>query len=556
MSYPKIPLAQQVIQLCAAKGILYVVISPGSRNAPLTIGFASHPQIKTYSIVDERCAAFFALGIAQELQQPVAVVCTSGSALLNYYPAVAEAYYSKIPLVIISADRPKRLIDIGDGQTIRQENVFENHILFSANLNADISENDKNQEFINTAINIAIENNGPIHINVPFSEPLYETQENLSEAVIVIPPKIKSDVLDQEIFKTFLKDWCESKKRMILIGVNPPNKIEQEFLDHLGYDSATVVFTESTSNTHHSNFFPGIDKIIAPLNDNEFSELQPEILLTIGGLIVSKKVKVFLRNYKPKNHYHIGGNKAFDTFFCLKHHFKMSENNFFKKFHTTDCTIESDYQKKWLAVKSIRAEKHNEYLKELPFSDFKVFETVLSRLPDNLVLHLSNSSTIRYVQLFNKNPSIIQYCNRGTSGIDGSTSTAIGHAVISEKQNVLITGDLSFFYDSNALWNANIPKSFRIIIINNSGGGIFRILPGDKNSKDFETYFETTHNLTAKHLCKMYGIEYRSTSEEDVLRNELDSFFIKSNLPKLLEIFTPRTINDKLLNGYFKHLAY
>lgn len=581
MSYPKIPLAQQVIQLCAAKGILHVVISPGSRNAPLTIGFATHPEIKTYSIVDERCAAFFALGMAQELQQPVAVVCTSGSALLNYYPAVAEAYYSKIPLVVISADRPKHLIDVGDGQTIRQENVFENHILFSANLKQDIAENserfsreinipsfikdkllditeariDKNQELINTAINIAIENNGPIHLNVPFAEPLYETQGSFSEEVTVIPPKIKSEVLDKEFFKTFLKDWSLSKKRMILIGVNPPNKIEQEFLDHLGSDSATIVFTESTSNTHHSNFFPGIDKIIAPLNDNEFSELQPEILLTIGGLIVSKKVKVFLRNYKPKNHYHLGENKAFDTFFCLKHHFEISENSFFKQFDVKNFSTESEYQNKWLSVKNKRKEKHSEYLKALPFSDFKVFETVLSKLPDNLVLHLSNSSTIRYVQLFNANSSIIQYCNRGTSGIDGSTSTAIGHAVISEKQNVLITGDLSFFYDSNALWNANIPNNFRVIIINNSGGGIFRILPGDKNTKNFETYFETTHNLTAEHLCKMYGIEYRSTSEERVLKNELNDFFTENNSPKLLEVFTPRTVNDTLLIDYFKHLV-
>ena len=581
MSYPKIPLAQQVIQLCAAKGILHVVISPGSRNAPLTIGFATHPEIKTYSIVDERCAAFFALGMAQELQQPVAVVCTSGSALLNYYPAVAEAYYSKIPLVVISADRPKHLIDVGDGQTIRQENVFENHILFSANLKQDIAENserfsrevnipsfiqdkllditeariDKNQEQINKAINVAIKKNGPVHINVPFAEPLYETQNEFTEEITVIAPVNSDEVLDKEKFTIFLDDWNLSKKRMVLIGVNPPNKIEQEFLDYLANDSATVVFTESTSNTHHPDFFPGIDKIIAPLNDNEFSELQPDILLTIGGLIVSKKVKVFLRNYKPKNHYHLGENKAFDTFFCLKHHFEISENSFFKQFDIKNFSTESEYQNKWLSVKNERKEKHSEYLKALPFSDFKAFEVILSKLPDNLVLHLSNSSTIRYVQLFNANSSIIQYCNRGTSGIDGSTSTAIGHAVISEKQNVLITGDLSFFYDSNALWNANIPNNFRVIIINNSGGGIFRILPGDKNTKNFETYFETTHNLTAEHLCKMYGIEYRSASEKVGLKNELNSFFTGNNSPKLLEVFTPRTINDMLLVDYFKHLV-
>jgi len=563
MSYPKIPLAQQVIQLCAAKGVLHVVISPGSRNAPLTIGFASHPEIKTYSIVDERCAAFFALGMAQELQQPVAVVCTSGSALLNYYPAIAEAYYSGIPLVIISADRPKYLIDVGDGQTIRQENVFEKHILYAVNLKQDINNKerfssvtiiDENQERINKAINIAIEKNGPVHINVPFAEPLYEIQEGFTEEVTVIAPRKSSEVLDQENFTAFINNWNSSKKRMVLIGVNPPNKIEQEFLDYLGNDSATVVFTESTSNTHHSNFFPGIDKIIAPLNDNEFSVLQPDILLTIGGLIVSKKVKVFLRNYKPKNHYHLGENKAFDTFFCLKHHFKFSNNSFLRELYVNNLVIVSEYQQKWLNVKSRRAQKHSAYLKELPFSDFKTFETVLNKLPSSVILHLSNSSTIRYIQLFDNNPNVVQYCNRGTSGIDGCTSTAIGHAVVSDKQNVLITGDLSFFYDSNALWNTNIPNNFRIIIINNSGGGIFRILPGDKNTKDFETYFETAHDLTAEYLCKMYGLEYFATSDEKSLKNELNSFFIESNSPKLLEVFTPRTENDKLLIDYFKHL--
>jgi len=559
MSYPKIPLAQQVIQLCAAKGVLHVVISPGSRNAPLTIGFASHPEIKAYSIVDERCAAFFALGIAQELQLPVAVICTSGSALLNYYPAIAEAYYSRIPLVVISADRPKKMIDIGDGQTVRQEGVFDNHILYAANLKQSINVgdkcfSDKNQEHINIAINIAIKENGPVHINVPFAEPLYETQENFTEEITVTGSIKRTEMLNQNNFAAFIGDWNLAEKRMILIGVNPPNNIEQEFLDYLGNDSATVVFTESTSNTHHSNFFPGIDKIIAPLNDNELSELQPDILLTIGGLIVSKKIKVFLRNYKPKAHYHVGKDKAFDTFFCLKHHFEISENSFFKELCLSNIAIESIYQKKWLSVKNKRTEKHKNYLQKLPFSDFKAFETILKMLPSDIILHLSNSSTVRYIQLFDSNPNIVQYCNRGTSGIDGSTSTAIGHAVVSKEQNVLITGDLSFFYDSNALWNTNIPNNFRIIIINNSGGGIFRILPGDKNTKDFETYFETTHKLTAEHLCRMYGLEYLVASDENLLKNSLEDFFTESNSPKLLEVFTPREINDELLLNYFKYL--
>jgi len=554
MSYPKIPLAQQVIQLCAAKGIHHVVISPGSRNAPLTIGFSANSKIKTYSVVDERCAAFFAMGIAQQIKQPVAVVCTSGSALLNYYPAIAEAFYSKVPLIVISADRPKHLIDIGDGQTIRQENVFANHILYSANLNQGIGDNKENQKQINTAINTAVSMHGPVHINVPFAEPLYEIQDDFSEEISVIEPKVEPSIFDAEKFAAFLKEWKGAKKRMVLVGVNPPNEIEQHFLDFLGADDSTIVFTESTSNVHHANFFPSIDKIIAPLNQYEFKELQPEILLTFGGVFVSKKIKAFLRNYTPKAHYHIGIENALDTFFCLKDHFNVSGNAFLKELTAHDTVVRSCYQSDWLTVREKRAVKHNTYLETLPFSDFKAFEYILKSVPNDVVLHLSNSSTIRYVQLFDGNPSVVQYCNRGTSGIDGSTSTAIGHAAVSNKQNVLITGDLSFLYDSNGLWNANIPNNFRIIVVNNSGGGIFRILPGAKNTTNFETYFETTHQFTAEHLGKMYGFEYEAVKGEIDLKTKLIDFYAISKSPKILEIFTPRAINDLHLIDYFKHL--
>ena len=184
MIYPKIPLAQSIIQLCFENNIQNIVISPGSRNAPLTIGFVNNPNFKCYSIADERCAAFFALGLAQQTKKAVALVCTSGSALLNYYPAVAESFYSQIPLIVIAADRPQSKIDIGDGQTIRQENVFSNHSLYNANLSEEASE--KNDLEINNAIKTAITKKGPVHINAPFEEPLYETTTALS-----VKPKLQ-----------------------------------------------------------------------------------------------------------------------------------------------------------------------------------------------------------------------------------------------------------------------------------------------------------------------------------------------------------------------------
>ncbi|MFD0964141.1 2-succinyl-5-enolpyruvyl-6-hydroxy-3-cyclohexene-1-carboxylate synthase [Pseudofulvibacter geojedonensis] len=579
MSYPKIPLAQQVIQLVKAKGINHVVISPGSRNAPLTIGFSNHPEIKSYSIVDERCAAFFAMGIAQKLQEPVAVVCTSGSALLNYYPAIAEAFYTNIPLIVLTADRPKHLIDVGDGQTIRQENVFEKHILYSANLKQDLVVNDErfgkdrdipsfiidklsgiddklvnfNQKEINKAINVAITKRGPVHINIPFAEPLYDTQQEFTEKITLLKPDFNIDTVDTTVFKEFIKNWNGANKKMVLVGVKQPNTLDKEVVEFLGNDESTIVFTETTSNIHHANFFPSIDKIIAPLTEEEFIDLQPEVLLTFGGLIVSKKIKAFLRTYKPKYHYHISSVRALDTFFSLTYHFNCRPNYFFNQMIQFVEKTKSTYQSNWLSKKAERADKHQKYLKRQLFSDLKVFENIIESLPNNIGLHLSNSSTIRYMQLFDNNPTIEQYCNRGTSGIDGSTSTAIGHSVVSNKQQVLITGDLSFFYDSNALWNNYIPSNFRIIVINNNGGGIFRILPGNKNTENFETYFETTHNLTAKHLCEMYGITYAHATDEANLKMSLKSFFKDNKQPKLLEVFTPRIINDELLIGYFKH---
>lgn len=585
MIYPKIPLAQTVIQLCKAKNIQHIVISPGSRNAPLTIGFTNDPFFTCYSIVDERSAAFFAMGIAQKITHPVAVVCSSGSALLNYYPAVAEAFYSHIPLVVLSADRPDYLIGIGDGQTINQENVYENHILYSANLKVSSEKKPKhldetepaiikniesklerllglkqaiheeNVDEINIAINKSISLQGPVHINIPFEEPLYLTEEKLSVQPEVVELETKPKRIDQSELKGLLEDWSNASKKMILVGVNQPNSIEEKWLEELASDQSVLVFTETTSNLHHPEFFPSIDTIIAPLEEAEFQELQPDILVTFGGLIVSKKIKAFLRNYQPKHHWHIDLHQANDTFFCLDNHIKTTPNHFFSEFLPKLTHFKkSNYRTIWKEVKKKRLERHDSYLQDIPFSDFKAFNWVLNKLPKKSSLQISNSSAIRYSQLFNLDETIDVYCNRGTSGIDGSTSTAVGFSVANDRPTTFITGDLGFFYDSNALWNNYIPNHFRIIVVNNGGGGIFRILPGEKNTDNFDTYFETKHQLNAQHLCAMYGLDYHSAQDETELKNELESFYSESNKTKLLEIFTPRTLNDEILLNYFKYI--
>ena len=571
MKHSKIPVAQSIVSLCISKGITQVVISPGSRNAPLTIEFTKNPAIKAYSIVDERCAAFFGLGIAQQIQKPVALVCTSGSALLNYYPAIAEAFYSDIPLVVISADRPVERIDIGDGQTIRQKNVFENHIMYSANLYSEIvpveTITDKhlkqkivesrrhNEQEINKALNMAIAHNGPVHINVPFYEPLYEMVAEKTVTPIQVAPRPVEQEINETALEPFADIWNKAARKIVLVGVNPPHVLDQEIINWLGADPSVIVFTETTSNIEHPDFVTRIDNMIGSLDDDGFKQLQPDILLTFGGMVISKKIKAFLRNYQPKHHWHVDVKKAYDTYFCLNKHFEFSPNTFFS------CIIPklkqgvSDYKKHWLSIRTKRNKLHISYIEQMPWCDFKAFDHILTAIPNDSMLQIGNSSAVRYAQLFDVNKTLSIYCNRGTSGIDGSTSTAIGAAVATQQPTTFITGDLSFFYDSNALWNDYIPKDFKIIVINNSGGGIFRILPNrDKNTDNFDAFFETTHQLTAKELCKMYGFNYLTANNEAECLIVKDKLYALNDQPSLLEIFTPRKINDEVLLNYFKHI--
>ena len=555
MKRPQIKLAQHVIEACKAKQIKHIVISPGSRNAPLTIGFANDPYFNCYSIVDERCAAFFALGIAQQRREPVAVVCTSGSALLNYYPAFSEAFYSNIPLVVISADRPSSKIDIGDGQTIRQVNVLANHSAYNANLSDETHSDKSNFYELNRALNTAIEEQLPVHINVPFEEPLYLTTEEQYPFENIVA-EIKNPIVNEDKATNFVKHWNSSAKKMVLVGVLTPNSVESQYVEWLAKDPSVVVLTETTSNLHHSHFIPYIDKLLTYTEKAPTLKeaLRPDLLLTFGGLVVSKKIKQFLRSYQPAYHYNVDLHKDYNSYFCLTAHFKADINTFLKEVTPKLMSVSSNYQQQWLKVKNEIQQTHLEYINQTPFSDLKVYSEVFKSIPNDYIVQISNSSAIRYAQLIKAHPSWKVFCNRGTSGIDGSMSTAIGAAVGSASPTVFITGDLSFFYDSNALWNKYIPQNFRVILLNNQGGGIFRILPGDKTDSNFEYFFETPHKLTAEHFCKMYNINYQSATNFTDLQRKIGDFYEKSDVPKLLEVHTPRKINDKVLLKYFEFI--
>jgi 2-succinyl-5-enolpyruvyl-6-hydroxy-3-cyclohexene-1-carboxylate synthase len=341
---------------------------------------------------------------------------------------------------------------------------------------------------------------------------------------------------------------------MILVGVHYPNKKLELLLDKVADDPSVLVLTETTSNLNNKRFINSIDNLIFNLTQEEFASLQPDILLTFGGLIVSKKIKKFLREYSPSEHWHVNELRAFDTYHVLSKHIKIDSYSFFENFHKLVIhNTKSNYESDWTHHKKLIREKHNNYIKKAPYSDLKVFDLILKVIPDFSEVQFSNSAIIRYSQLFEMNSTITVFCNRGTSGIDGSTSTALGAAYATQKSTTLVTGDLSFFYDSNALWNNYIPKDVRIIIINNSGGGIFKIIPGPKKSSALE-YFETPHCLTAEHLSLMFGFEYSTAHNLKTLQQKMVNFYDTSDKPKILEIFTPSDQNDLVLKAYINNL--
>ena len=583
--FPVIPSAQTLILFLEKYEIIDVVISPGSRNAPLAIGFASNKSFNCYSIIDERSAGFFAVGIAQQKQNPVVLLCTSGSAVLNYYPAVSEAYYSEIPLIILSADRPQYKIDIGDGQTINQSKVFEKNILYSDNLVQDVTHQSneilksnkqsllkkksnlnfirnaqkkiqtKNQEIIKKIVSNCLRYNKPVHLNIPFEEPLYDFIEKPNIKI----PDFKRPRFDIVKEKVNYESFQKNSKVLVLIGCLKPGLISPKTVESLVGTKNVVVLTETTSNIHHDRFFENIDKIIAPVehleNKNEiFKSLVPELLITIGGMVTSKKIKNFLRNSTKTKHIHLGDEKANDTYFKNVLPLNVEPNEFFSNFSFVE-NKSLNYYDVWDKIQSKREVAHKKFIQNIPFSDLLAYSYIVDFIPKNIQIQAANSSTIRYLQLFKMKHDNLMYCNRGTSGIDGSTSTAVGASVVSSEPVLLITGDLSFFYDSNGLWNDYVNASFRIIIINNGGGGIFRILPGFQNNNLYSKYIETSQNLKAKQLAKLHGFKYQNRKTKFGLKLALRNFFKPSNKPKILEISTNSETSSETLKSYFKFLS-
>jgi 2-succinyl-5-enolpyruvyl-6-hydroxy-3-cyclohexene-1-carboxylate synthase len=554
-------------EICVQKGITKIVLSPGSRNSPIAIAFNRHPKIQCYVIVDERAAAFFALGMAQQTQQAVAIACTSGSASLNYAPAIVEAFYQRIPLVVLTADRPVEWINQGAGQTIQQRDIFKNYILKSYELTQgakpktdDLWFNDRQ---INEAINLAhFPKKGPVHINIPLQEPLYGLVKKTTHI-----PKIQElveveNTLSNSVFEKLRTTWEGSKKKLILCGLMEKNEQLNDILEKLDVDPSVTILTETTANLWSEKFNPSIDRLITTIDKKEEKKFVPEILVTLGGGIISKKVKALFRRSKPREHWHFDiAGEEMDTYQSLTKTIRTSPEYFFERLLTLGGNFQlppklsqSTFQKTWNDRNDQTRKRHHQFLKKVKFSDFKAYEIILKNIPLGSNFQMGNSAGVRYVQLFDQRKDLSYNSNRGTSGIDGSTSTAVGAAVASGKPTTLVCGDLSFFYDVNGLWNPYLPANLRIIIINNSGGGIFRIIPGPSTSDELDEFFEVTQKRTAEPIAKMYNLDYQKANSVKSLEKELPKFYKKGKRAKILEVFTPRKSNDKILELYFEFL--
>jgi len=549
-----------LVAICKAKGLKNIVISPGSRNAPLVIEFTRDTAFRCLVVPDERSAAFVALGMSQQSGLPTAVICTSGSAPLNYAPALAEAFYQRIPLVAITADRPAEWIGQSDGQAINQQDIFKNFVRRSVTLPQEPTDEADFwylQRIVSETLDMAIGPvKGPVHLNVPLREPLYR-QEFSEEQVLKLPSSLKiHSLLNKEVLDKLADEWNKCNRKMIICGgLAPYNKVQDilfKFID----DPSLIILTESTSNLDLDGSIACIDRVLAAISKKEEKDFAPDLLITLGGPVVSKKIKAFIRRHKPIHHWHLDPDELhIDTYQCLTYHIPLEPEAFLNQLNENTAPLISTYRNMWLEKDHIAEVAHQDYLVDLQWSDMKVFENVLQNLPTGSDLQMGNSTPVRYIQLYKAFKKLNYFGNRGTSGIDGCVSTAVGAAIASGKLTTLIVGDMAFFYDTNGLWHHHVPDNLRIILINNGGGGIFRIIEGPSSVPELEEYFETRHQLNAKNIAATFGLDYSSCSSFNELEELLPLLYVETAKASILEIFTPYEENAEVLSSYFKFIS-
>ena len=397
--------ARDLLEISKRNSIDHVIFSPGSRNTPLIISFANDATFRCISIPDERSAAFFALGLAQQIKKPVILSCTSGSALLNYAPAIVEAYYQKIPLIIVSADRPGEWIDQSDSQTIRQFDIFKNYIKASYELVQESLHDDdlwSNRRKISEAIHLSTNDiPGPVHINVPFREPLYNTVSEENWDFKCISSVATRPIISDEVMEELVQEWKSYDRKLIICGQIAPKNGIAPLLNNILRDETVSVLSETTSNIFGSKFNTSIDRVITTFNQEEASYFSSTLIITMGGALISKKIKALIRRLKPKAHWHVGIEYLYvDIFQSMTRQISISPLSFLKQINPHIESRTSGFQSFWLHRSCLTSQRHAKFMDSCIWSDLKVFDIVLKKLPENSHLHMGNSSPVRYVQLF------------------------------------------------------------------------------------------------------------------------------------------------------------
>ncbi|NME70985.1 2-succinyl-5-enolpyruvyl-6-hydroxy-3-cyclohexene-1-carboxylic-acid synthase [Flammeovirga aprica] len=561
MGHNKSELLHEVGQLVAQlslMGVKDVVLSPGSRVAPLALAFARHPDINTLSVSDERSAAFVAMGIAQQTESPVVIACTSGTAALNYTPAITEAYYQRIPVIVITADRPTEWIDQWDGQTIRQNNIFGNHIKRSFQMPDDLSHADAKwykERIANEALNEALSYpQGPVHINWPLREPFYpdaEEQFDFDASSIRIRKELSSEpYLEEEVWEEELIPLLQQNKKILIVaGQSQLDKEVEESLSALPFP---VVSDVISNYGHLENATVHQDVFLTPEKNKD---LQPDILITFGKSVISKNLKLFLRNNKPLEHWHIQeAGDVPDPFMSLTKVIRSSEALFFDQLNSINFEEEEyiEFLTNWKENNDrVKAQKAD-FFELLSFSELEVVNHLINSLPENSTLHLANSMSVRYANFIGvEREDVKVFANRGTSGIDGSTSTAIGHAIANpDELHFLLTGDLAFFYDRNAFWNNYLPSNLKVVLLNNHGGVIFRMIDGPARQPELGEYFETEQRTSAKYLAEEYKLKHWEINSREEFYYTFDEFIQPNSQACIYEVKSKKEISKNTFKAF------
>lgn len=530
-----------------ASGLRHAVICPGSRNAPLVMAFSRFGKIQCHSVTDERSAGFQALGMAKMLKQPVAVICTSGSALANIYPAVLEAYYMQVPILVISADRPAELIDRWDGQTIHQSGLFGQHIIAEFELPQNYDE--RSIEDVYSLSKLAYTScinavPGPVHLNVPLKEPLYMEAESEFEF-----PEFKTEVnlLTKNFEYPQLPDLKNYKKKLLLIGASD---VTIDVSDELADITNLVVLTDVVSNSRQSCNLPYWETVVLKTNEKELEELMPDLLITAGKMILSKQLRQLLRKFKPKLHIHCDDNGfGLDPFFSQPIITRHSINEILSSLSRDR---DSSYRNQWTTIQE--KVKVADDLQMQTFNEMAAIKIILEQLTDNHVVHVANSMSIRNVayNAMHLKSNIKLYSNRGVSGIDGCSSTAIGAATVDKREHVLITGDIAFLYDINAFLRQNLPQNLSVFVMNNQGGGIFKIIEGPSKMREVDPFLTTPQHYDIKHVAALFQLEYYKISDFEALETLLNK---ESKGPFICDVKTDMDINNKNFNQYKEKLS-